>query len=79
MVLQAILSSEADINLANNKNESPLYVAANEGHSEVVETLLDAPEPQRSDLEIDAPTETGLTPLHAAAKQGNIMIARLEQ
>lgn len=75
-IQQVLLSAKANINLANNENESPLYVAATGGHLEVVRSLLDAPEPQRSNLEIDASAAKGYTPLHAAASKGNIMIAR---
>jgi ankyrin repeat protein len=62
-VTQFLLDRSADPQARDQKGETPLHVAAWEGHGHVVEALL------RAAAGPDAADESGQTPLHKAAMQ----------
>ena len=53
-------------------NRTPFYLSAQEGHSEIVEYLLDSPSYQRPRVRlVDMPDTNGNTALHAACNKGH--------
>lgn len=68
MVLQLILEGKADINQAKEKGSTPLYLAVQNGHMNVVRILV----AQHAD--VNQARENGLTPLYVAAENGHTAI-----
>ena len=56
-----------DINQPNRNGATPLYIAAKNGHSGIINILLAAPE-----INVNQADEIGCTPLHIAAKNGHV-------
>ena len=61
-----LLAANADINFTNKLGDSALYLAAREGHADVVNELLQHPE-----VRIDAKYRDGWTALHLSARGKN--------
>ena len=58
--------------ITDASNRTPLYLSAQEGHSEIVDYLLDSPSYQRPRVGlVDMPDSNGNTPLHAACSGGH--------
>ena len=60
-----MLCAGADVNKADNYEETPLYVAAENGRKDVVEVLL------RAGADVNKADNDGWTPLHIAARNGH--------
>ena len=54
----------ADINKANDDDETPLFIAAYEGHEAILRALIEA------GADINKAKDTGATPLFVAAEEG---------
>ena len=67
-----LIDAGADINISDNKQRTALHMAADLGYDDILRTLIDAP-----DVNLNLRTETGHTPLHAAANNGRAASARL--
>ena len=67
-MVRALLSSGAKIYLLTKRGMSPLYVACQEGHTEVVRALLSA------GAMVDLPTKLGASPLYAACQKGHLEV-----
>ena len=66
MARSLLQTVKIDVNLAKSKsNETPLYAAAHQHNTAIVEMLL-----QSDDIEINKGDENGQTPLHVAAYKG---------
>lgn len=63
-----------DINLADNEGSTPLMIAAQAGHADVLEFLIDS---FRDSLIIDQRNMSGMTALMKAALQGRIQCVKL--
>ena len=58
--------------ITDASNRTPLYLSALEGHSEIVDYLLDSPSYQRLRVGlVDMPDSNGNTPLHAVCSRGH--------
>jgi ankyrin repeat protein len=68
---QSLQDLIADINNKGLDQWTPLHFAANEGKQDIVQYLLLQP-----DLEVEAASTIGRTPLHLAAIRGHIAIVR---
>ena len=67
-----IISGGADVNMANAYGETPLFIAAHEGHVEVMHALL------QGNIELDRQcSKEQLTPLMASVANDRINTARL--
>lgn len=69
----ALVECKADVNLANNLNETSLFSAAHDGHVEVVRILLD----NGAHVNTASTGKDGSSPLQAACVQGNFSILQL--
>jgi ankyrin repeat protein len=69
--VKKLLSHKADINVTNRSNITPLMFAASNGHSELVDFLID----EGAELEIKD-NQTGMTALLAAADNGHQNIVK---
>ncbi|XP_063927802.1 uncharacterized protein LOC135140972 [Zophobas morio] len=66
------LSKGTDVNAANKYGRTPLYVAVENGHEEVVKYLVD-----EAHANVNKKAWDGLGPLELAIKQGNVNMVRL--
>ena len=72
-IAKLLVKNGAEVNQANNDNETLLHWAAIRGHSKVVELLL-----QQEDIKVNATDKTtGSTPLHIAAGNSHLNIVEL--
>lgn len=69
--VQRLVGAGADVSLANNYGASPMGLAAEVGHTEILRLLLDA------GADVDSPNPEGQTALMAVARTGNIEAAQL--
>lgn len=69
-VLFLLLHAKSNLNLRNNKQQTPLILAAMNGHETCVKALLFFAEHSHSSIEMDAQDEDGLTSLHHSAQCG---------
>jgi hypothetical protein len=67
--LEAAIKEGADINKARDDGFTPLFIAAENGHSEVVKHLL-----AKEGIEVNKAANNGFTPLHVAARKGHVNI-----
>ena len=70
-MVQLLLERGAEVNVQNKYGETPLYMAAWSGHSDVVKMLLDG------GAKPDLVTKLGCTPMHMAASNGHIKVVQL--
>ena len=88
-VVQAISKYLTNINPGNNKKESPLHLASRNGHSFIVEYIVDRLEDSRTkdyqnetsdemnqNIDINPGDINGVTPLHISAKEGHLPIVQ---
>lgn len=68
--LQNLISLGACLSIKNNRNESPLHFAARYGRFNTIKQLLKS---EKSAFIINESDGDGLTPLHIACQQGNIL------
>eukprot|EP01084_Bolivina_argentea_P309905 536096_1 len=71
-IVKLLLQNGADPNSTSYQGVSPLNMAAEEGHLEVVRVLL-----SHSDTDIDYQDLEGVTPLYIACQQNDIEIVKL--
>ena len=64
-MVQYLLEQGADKDKVNNNGRSPLYTAAQKGHSAVVQCLVE------QGADVNKATNEGWTPLHIAAYEGH--------
>ncbi|RJE26736.1 NACHT domain protein [Aspergillus sclerotialis] len=70
-LVRLLLSSGADINVANEGGLTALHLAARRGHQFVVRVLIE------NGAKANVQSSTGVSPLHQAAYNGNIGVAQL--
>lgn len=63
-IVELLLTNGADVDLTNERGETPLHRAVNTGNTGIVEMLLEA------GAQVNAKTNTKITPLHVAAYKG---------
>ncbi|KAJ3099705.1 hypothetical protein HDU96_010588 [Phlyctochytrium bullatum] len=68
-LVQAFLRLRASVTAENNRGETPVYLAACEGHVDVLRILADEPDPESRNL--SKARFDRRTPLHAAAARGH--------
>ena len=61
-----------DLNKADKKGKTPLHIAAENGHTEIVKALLTG-----EGIDINARGDSNLTPLHYAARNGHIEVVEV--
>jgi ankyrin repeat protein len=71
-IVRFLLSREADTGSKNLDNRTALYLAANEGHYEVVQALL-----RKGPMQLYTEDRYGATPLFAAFRNGHYDVAQL--
>jgi len=72
-MVAADVGGDIDVNKANTKGATPLYIASYNGHTEFVERLL-----ARGGIDVNKATTTdGFTPLNAASFHGHTAIIEL--
>ena len=69
--LKKAINEGADINAARDDGATPLYVAAKNGHSEVVQHLL-----AKGGIDVNEADNDGVTPLYAAAQEGHSEVVK---
>ena len=69
--MQTLLKREANVNAANEDGTTPLFIAAEKGHRDIVALLLD------HGADVKQTTTDGATPLHIAAEMGHRAIVAL--
>lgn len=72
LLIPVLVNAGADVNAENKLNRTPLHTACALGDLYSVKALLECP-----GIKIDADGPQGETPLHYAADQGHVAIARL--
>lgn len=63
--IKKLIRAGADVNATNDIHETPLLIAAGQGHAPAAEALI------RAGANVNAQTDTGYSPLHAAAGYGH--------
>lgn len=71
VMVELLLTNEADVNLKDGVGTTPLHLAAQEGHKAMAELLL------AHGAEVDPKDEERRTPLHQAAQNGHTEMAAL--
>ncbi|WP_353284266.1 ankyrin repeat domain-containing protein [Wolbachia endosymbiont (group A) of Lasioglossum fulvicorne] len=69
--VEGLLEKKANVNAQNDTGKTPLHVAAEHDHKEVVEALLKV-----EGINVNAQDGYGSTPLHLAAKMGHTEIVK---
>ena len=69
--MKLLLANKADVNASNHNGATPLYVAAQNGHTEVVKLLL------ANKADVNARHTDGRTPLWMAAQEGHTEVVKL--
>jgi ankyrin repeat protein len=64
-----LLEYKADIKKCNNNGASPLYIACQDGHLDIVEKLLD-----NVKTDVNKCTNSGASPLNIACQNGHLDI-----
>lgn len=68
-VVDALIDGGSNVNVQDNAGATPLFIASQEGHIEIVKTLLNA----GANLELSG---DGVTPLIIAADQGHLLVVK---
>lgn len=66
-----LIENSADINKADDYNNTPLHIAISQGNLDIAQQLLDY-----SNIKFNQQNEQGDTPLHLAIRRGNTTIAQ---
>ena len=64
-------SRASDVNQAENNGATPLFIASQEGHVDVVRQLL-----LREDADVNLAENNGATPLYIASQEGHVDVVR---
>ena len=67
-----LISKGADVNAKDKDERTPLHLAAQYGHTEIVELLL-----KKESIDVNAKNKYGQTPLHHAAWEDHTAIVEL--
>lgn len=67
-----LLARGADVNIQNNRGQTPLHIAAQRGDMSIVRLLLTS-----KFINVDAQDCWGATPLHLASENGHIEVVKL--
>jgi ankyrin repeat protein len=70
-IVQLLIQSKANINIADNNRWTPLHSACHKGHKEIVQKLIE------SEARVNKVSNNGSTPLHLAAQKGHEKIVEL--
>lgn len=70
-VVELLWSKNADCNAKNNSEETPLHLVIMEDHLDCFQTFM-----RFTNLDVESTKKDGLTPLHCAAKKGNVEIIK---
>ncbi|XP_054718966.1 ankyrin-1-like [Uloborus diversus] len=69
-IVKKLLAAGVSTRIQNNQSNTPLFIALNHGYTALANILVDA------DSENNLPDGFGLSPLHQAAREGRVPIAR---
>ncbi|CAL4142703.1 unnamed protein product, partial [Meganyctiphanes norvegica] len=72
-----LLNANADVNIADANGKTPLYIASKEGHSTIVEMLLNANADVNTVTDVDFGIGYSKTPLYIASKGGHSTIVEM--
>lgn len=67
-ILQALIQSNANLHLADNRGQTPLSIACKQGHLKAVKLLLG------SGSDSNHQDESGVTPIALAAENGHVKV-----
>ena len=70
-MLRALLEAGANAGWAKDDGTTPIFISSQNGHLEVVHTLLEA-----ADVDVNQAEDGGATPLAIAAHQGHFEVVR---
>lgn len=71
-IVHMLLARGADVNIQNNRGQTPLHIAAQRGDMSIVRLLLTS-----KFINVDAQDCWGATPLHLASENGHIEVVKL--
>jgi glycerophosphodiester phosphodiesterase len=75
-IVQMLVDAGVDVNWSDRTGETALHVAARFGHAECAEVLIRGAQHQKANLDV-AESSFAWTPLHIAAVDGHMSVARL--
>ncbi|XP_064109244.1 transient receptor potential cation channel subfamily A member 1 homolog isoform X2 [Macrobrachium nipponense] len=75
-ILLLLLEMGAKCNARNKDGNTPLHIAAREGHDEFCKILIDQKNKDKTSL-LDMKSSCKMTPLHLAAQQGQVKVVSL--
>jgi ankyrin repeat protein len=76
-LISKFLDKDVDRNVINDSGSTPLYIACQNGHEEVVRLLLADPRVDDLRVDVNKATNNGATPLYIASQNGHEEVVRL--
>jgi hypothetical protein len=71
-IVQFLLSCGANVNIRNARGQTPLHIAAQQGHVGIVRLLLSS-----KHIDVNAQDRCRATPLYLASENGHVMVVKL--